>query len=283
MSQLRLLSPAKLNLMLHITGRRPDGYHQLQTVFQLLDYGDTLSFNSRSDNVITLKPQLQNVAYEDNLIIKAAKLIQSYSQTPCGVDIQLEKVLPMGGGIGGGSSNAATTLLALNQLWNINLSLDKLAQLGLQLGADVPVFIKGRSAWAEGIGEQLQAIDIEETWYLVLRPDCEVSTSEIFSHKQLTRNTSPITIAAFFEQGKHNDCEAVVRELYPPVDSALKWLSTKTAADNPARLTGTGSCVFANFANQQLAQQVLQQIPSGITGFIAKGVEISPTHLALNL
>jgi 4-diphosphocytidyl-2-C-methyl-D-erythritol kinase len=283
MPQLTLLSPAKLNLMLHITGRRADGYHQLQTVFQLLDYGDKLTFDSRSDDRITLTPAIAGVAHEDNLIVKAARSLQQLSPTPQGADIQLHKVLPLGGGIGGGSSNAATTLLALNQLWGLQLSLEQLAATGLQLGADVPVFIHGRSAWAEGVGEQLQAIDIPETCYLVVQPGCEVSTAKVFSHKQLTRNTSPITIAAFFEQGIRNDCEAVVRKLYPPVDLAMKWLSSHTPANNPARLTGTGCCVFASFADHFSAQQILQQLPAGMNAFIANGVGISPTHRALNI
>jgi 4-diphosphocytidyl-2-C-methyl-D-erythritol kinase len=277
--QLHLLSPAKLNLMLHITGRRADGYHQLQTVFQLLDYGDTLHYQLRSDTQITLSPDIAGVASADNLIVRAARLLQQSTTSPSGVDIHIEKILPMGGGIGGGSSNAATTLLALNQLWNLHLSIDQLAALGLQLGADVPVFIRGHSAWAEGIGEQLQAIEIPETWYVVLRPECAVSTAEIFSHKQLTRNTSPITIPAFFEQGGHNDCEAVVRALYPAVDAAIKWLNHYS----PARLTGTGSCVFASLPDQQSALQIINQLPENIQGFAARGVNISPTHRELGL
>ena len=283
MSQLSLLAPAKLNLMLHITGRTDNGYHQLQTVFQLLDYGDTLHFRTREDEAINLTPAIAGVANDDNLIIKAAKLLQARCKSPCGADIRLEKILPMGGGIGGGSSNAATTLLALNSLWNVHLSLSELAELGLSLGADVPVFVQGRSAWAEGIGEQLQAIDIPAAYYLVLKPDCEVSTAEIFSHKQLTRNTSPITIAAFFEKGGHNDCEPVVKQLYPQVDSALKWLNNHTDSASPARLTGTGCCVFVSFADALSAQKTLQQLPKGVSGFVAKGVDISPAHTALNL
>ena len=282
MNSLSLLSPAKLNLMLHITGRRSDGYHQLQTLFQLLDYGDTLHFLPRQDNRITLSPALSGVNHEDNLIIKAARLLQTYNNT-LGADITLEKILPMGGGLGGGSSNAATTLLALNQLWNLQLSLTELAKLGLQLGADVPVFVMGRSAWGEGVGEQLQAINIPETWYLVIKPDCEVSTSEIFSHKQLTRNTSPITIAAVFEHGNHNDCEPVVKMLYPQVDRALTWLNNHNPGQRPARLTGTGACVFASFPDQASAQQLLNQLPTELHGFIGKGVNISPAHCTLNL
>ncbi|WP_101759751.1 4-(cytidine 5'-diphospho)-2-C-methyl-D-erythritol kinase [Oceanicoccus sp. KOV_DT_Chl] len=283
MTRLSLLSPAKLNLMLHITGRRADGYHQLQTLFQLLDYGDTLHFQLRDDSQIQLHSELSGVEPQHNLIVKAASLLQSHSQSPLGIDIWLDKILPMGGGIGGGSSNAATTLLALNHLWQLGLDLDQLATLGLQLGADVPVFVRGHSAWAEGVGEQLQAIEIAETWYFVAKPDCSVSTAEIFSHKQLTRDTSPITIAAVFEQGHRNDCEAVVRVLYPQVESALNWLSSHSPNHTPARLTGTGACVFACFPDQQSAQQLLQHLPVGLHGFVAKGVNISPTHRSLNL
>ena len=276
-----LLSPAKLNLMLHITGRRDDGYHLLQTVFQLLDYGDTLHFSLRDDHTITLTPEIAGVALDDNLIIRAARLLQQKADNcpgsrVTGVDISIDKILPMGAGLGGGSSNAATTLLALNQLWNLQLSIAELADLGLQLGADIPVFVKGRSAWAEGVGEQLQAIEIPETWYFVARPGCEVATAEIFCHKQLTRNTSPITIAAFFEQGGGNDCEAVARMLYPQVDSALTWLNRYA----PAQLTGTGACVFASLPDRQSALQILQQLPGELQGFVAKGVNVSPAHQA---
>ncbi len=283
MKTLTVPSPAKLNLMLHITGVREDGYHLLQTVFQLLDYGDTLRFSPRGDNLITLSPAIAGVAYDDNLIVKAAHLLQRQAPQPCGVDIKLTKVLPMGGGIGGGSSNAATTLLALSQLWELHLTIDHLAGIGLQLGADVPVFVRGHSAWAEGIGEQLQALSIAETWYLVIKPDCEVSTAEIFSHKQLTRNTSPITMAAFFEQATFNNCENVVRRLYPQVDAALKWLTDCSVNNRSARLTGTGACVYTDFPDKQSAQQAFNKLPEGLQGFIAKGVDVSPSHLALNL
>ncbi len=282
--RISLLSPAKLNLMLHITGRRADGYHELQTVFQILEYGDTLHFQRRDDNEVSLSPALPGVANEDNLIIRAARLLQAQTVQPCGADIQLDKILPMGGGIGGGSSNAATCLLALNRLWQLGLSIDQLAVLGLQLGADVPVFVRGRTAWAEGVGEQLQAIDIPETWYFVLKPDCEVSTAEIFSHKQLTRNTSPITIAAFFEQGSLNDCQAVVRKLYPAVDSALNWLDQQQATTHSkARLTGTGSCVFATLPDRVSGENLLTRLPANCEAFLARGVNISPTHQALML
>ena len=280
---MKLLSPAKLNLMLHITGRRADGYHQLQTLFQLLDYGDEMDFALATQGELALEPPIPGVNNDDNLIIKAARLLQEKTQCQQGARIRLDKKLPMGGGIGGGSSNAATTLLGLNQLWNTGLSLEQLAELGLQLGADVPVFVLGRSAWAEGVGEQLHAIDIAETWYLVVKPACTVSTAEIFSHKQLTRDTSPITMAAAFEQGGLNDCEPVVRVLYPQVDSALNWLNGYTSQDAPARLTGTGACVFASFSDQASAQQIFHQLPEGLQGFVAKGVNISPAHRALDL
>lgn len=282
---MKLLSPAKLNLMLHITGRRADGYHQLQTLFQLLDYGDTLEFEVNHSGTITLAPALPGVPDSANLIVRAAQLLQQ-SHAPAaklGAHIKLHKTMPMGGGVGGGSSNAATTLLALNALWGCNLELNQLAAMGLQLGADVPVFVKGRSAWAEGVGERLQAIDIPDTWYLVVKPDCAVSTAEIFSHKQLTRDTAPITIAAVFEQGNRNDCEPVVRALYPQVDAALTWLNGHSVNRPPARLTGTGACVFASFPDQQSAQQILHHLPSGLQGFVAKGVNCSPTHRALGL
>jgi 4-diphosphocytidyl-2-C-methyl-D-erythritol kinase len=277
MDKLSLPAPAKLNLFLKLIGQREDGYHLLQTVFQLLDYGDTLDFTLRNDDKILLHNGLPGVKDSDNLIVRAAMLLKEQYDCSLGAEISLQKQLPMGGGIGGGSSDAATTLLALNQLWSIDLSLSQLAELGLQLGADVPVFVHGQTAWAEGIGEQLQAIDIPETWYLVIKPDCQVSTGEIFSHKQLTRNSSPITMASVFEQGASNDCQAIVCELYPKVASTLQWLDQYS----PAQLTGTGACVFARFDNKAAATEVLAQLSSPSTGFIARGVSQSPAHRAL--
>ena len=202
---LQLLSPAKLNLFLHITGRRKDGYHQLQTIFQLLDLGDQMSFTCNNGGKIRLDCTNLNIPAEDNLIYRAATSLKSHCGSKMGADIHIDKHLPQGGGLGGGSSNAATTLLALNHLWNCKLNLSELAAIGLQIGADVPLFVHGFTAWAEGIGEKLQAIEYPEKslpkHYLVIKPDCEVSTEQIFSHQQLTRNTPPITIAAFFEQG----------------------------------------------------------------------------------
>ncbi len=275
---LTLLSPAKLNLFLHITGRRADGYHNLQTLFQLLDYGDTLHFTPRPDNTITLEPSLPGVAAEHNLILRAARQLQPLATGAPGVDIRLEKRLPLGGGLGGGSSNAATALVALNHLWQCGQSTRQLQALGLSLGADVPVFVQGRSAWAEGVGEQLSPLSLPDRWYLVLTPDCRVSTAEIFAHKDLTRGTPDITVAAFLEQGGRNDCQNLVRRLYPAVDEALDWLC-KTAGN--ARLTGTGASVFASFDSAEAAHRILAKAPSHLPGFTARGIDSSPVHRLL--
>lgn len=278
MTSLTLLSPAKLNLFLHITGRRADGYHQLQTLFQLLDYGDEMTFSTRSDGQITLSPDLPGVAFEQNLIIKAVRKLEAYKTADAGVDIQLHKRLPMGGGIGGGSSNAATTLVALNHLWNCGLTRNQLQTIGLQLGADVPVFINAQTAWAEGVGEALEPIKMQPKWFLVVQPGCHVSTAEIFLHKDLTRDTSAIKVAAFLERGGKNDCEALVRRLYPQVDKALNWLQK---FDRNARMTGTGACVFASFESAEKAQQVQALLPSDLPGFVAQGVNQSPLYKLL--
>lgn len=267
-------APAKLNLFLHITGRRPNGYHELQTLFQLLDYGDQLDFSLRPDNRIELESNLVGVTPQDNLIVRAAKLMHAY-QPEAGVTIKLDKRLPMGGGLGGGSSDAATTLVALNQLWRCGLTLEQLQQLGLQLGADVPVFVGGQSAWAEGIGERLQPMEIKPQWFLVLSPTCQVSTAQIFSHKELTRDTPNITVAAFLEQGAGNDCQALVRKLYPQVDKALIWLQ-KFAPH--AQMSGTGACIFAAFESAEKAQETLAQAPNDLPGFVARGVNRSPVY-----
>lgn len=284
-TRLRLPSPAKLNLFLHVTGRRADGYHELQTVFQLLDYGDTLEFEATDTPAIELAPSLPGVPDADNLVVRAARLLQSATGCRRGARIELTKRLPLGGGIGGGSSNAATTLLALNHLWRLGLSTTELAALGLQLGADVPVFVEGRSAWAEGVGERLQPVALGPRNYLILVPPCAVSTARIFSHEALTRNSSPITIAAFLREGGRNDCEPVVRKLYPEVAFALDWLSGFNSAgmqDSP-RMTGTGACVFASFATRAEAESVARQVPAGYRGFVAQGVDVSPVHVALGL
>lgn len=284
MDLLTLPSPAKLNLFLHITGRRDDGYHTLQTLFQLLDFGDEISFRRRGDNLITLQPDIEGVPSEDNLIVRAARILQNQAlqiQHPpaslLGADIYLTKRLPMGGGIGGGSSNAATTLLALNHLWGLQLNIDTLAELGRQLGADVPVFVRGQTAWAEGIGEQLQAVEMPEHWFVVLAPNCHVSTAKVFSHKDLTRDTQNITLAAVLEQGGHNDCQPLVLRLYPEVKEALEWLSQFGVA----RMTGTGACVFASFDNKASAEAVLAQVPEPLSGFVARAVNQSAVHTLL--
>lgn len=278
MGQLTLLAPAKLNLFLHINGRRSDGYHLLQTVFQLLDYGDELELSSNSSGNVSLSPSIPGVALEDNLIYRAAILLQQHTGCTLGADIKLSKRLPMGGGIGGGSSDAATTLVGLNHLWQTQLNKNQLQQLGQQLGADVPVFIGAQSACAEGIGEQLQAIEIEQKWYVVLKPNCHVSTAEIFSNKRLTRDTPAIKVAAFLEQGNRNDCQAVVEMLYPKVSFALNWLEQFA----PAKMTGTGACVFSAFSNKADAENVLSQRPDNFDGFVAKGINQSPLWFYLS-
>lgn len=269
---LQLPAPAKLNLFLHILGRREDGYHELQTLFQLLDYGDQLSFRHRHDGQIKLSPEFPDIPSESNLVYRAAKALQNETGCTLGADIHLNKNLPAGGGIGGGSSDAASTLVGLNHLWKTQLSKDALCQLGLGLGADVPVFINGQSAWAEGVGEQLQAIELEEKWYLVLAPNCHVSTAEVFSNKCLTRDSSAITVAAFLEQGGQNDCQPLVSSLYPEVAEALNWL----AQFAPAKMTGTGACVFASFTEKSAAEAIFKQKPEHFQGFIAKGIQESP-------
>ncbi len=270
MTTLSASAPAKLNLFLHITGRRDDGYHELQTLFQLLDFGDTLHFEVTGDGELSLESPELGIPAEDNLIMKAARLLRA--DTGAGARIRLDKRIPAGGGLGGGSSDAATTLLALNHLWQLGHSNTTLQAMGRELGADVPVFVAGHSAWAEGVGERLTPVDLPERWYLVISPDCHVATGEIFARPELTRNTPPITIAAFFAGGSRNDCQTVVRNLYPEVDNALIWLDK--AGD--ARLTGTGACVFASFQSRAEADAVQQQVPAGWTAFVARGVNRSP-------
>lgn len=282
MQNLTVPAPAKLNLCLNITGRRADGYHELQTMFQLLDVGDTLHFSH--DKQLNVSPDFPNLKMEDNLVYRAAAALKKATDYQGGANIVLDKQLPMGGGIGGGSSNAATTLLALNQLWQTQLNIDSLADIGRQLGADVPVFVRGHSAWAEGVGEVLEPVELPEKYFFVLIPPCHVSTAEIFSHSELTRSNSPITMSAFFQGAKLNVCQTVVRKLYPDVDKALVWLENLA----PAQLTGTGCCVFASFDNAEQATAVLQQLPqkmkeTGFKGFVAKGVNRSSAYEALQL
>ena len=275
---LSLPAPAKLNLFLHITGRRKDGYHLLQTLFQFLDYGDTLHFTPRDDGQIRLTSELPGVAAEDNLIVRAARSLQQASGTRLGADIRLDKRLPMGGGIGGGSSDAATTLLGLDRLWNTRLGEDRLAELGLQLGADVPVFVRGRAAWAEGVGEQLTPVEVDEPWYLVVAPACQVSTAEIFSDERLTRDTPAITLAAFREHGGRNDCLPVVTARYPEIRNTLILLNKFCEA----KMTGTGSCLFGAFPNEREADKVRARLPATLQAFVAKGCNVSPLHALLD-
>jgi 4-diphosphocytidyl-2-C-methyl-D-erythritol kinase len=267
------LAPAKLNLFLHILGRREDGYHDLQTLFQLLEAGDTLRFAAAPRGELQLHLNTnstgQVVPLADNLILKAARLLRDHVGKPqLGAEIQLDKQLPMGGGLGGGSSDAATTLLALNQLWDLGLTQQELQSLGLQLGADVPVFIGGRSAWGEGVGENLKPIELPPRWYLVITPNCLVSTAQIFDHENLTRNTPAIKMADFLAGRSRNDCESVTRNLYPEVDKALNWLSQY----GPARMTGTGASVFADFPGEEPARAALSALPDYWRGFVAQGI-----------
>jgi 4-diphosphocytidyl-2-C-methyl-D-erythritol kinase len=276
---LTLPAPAKLNLFLHITGRRSDGYHNLQTLFQLLDYGDALSFTPDASTLISFSCNNPLLETDDNLVLRAAHLLQTTLAINTGCHIHLDKKLPMGGGVGGGSSDAATTLVALNELWQCGLSEAQLQQLGLQLGADVPVFLHGHTAWAEGVGEKLQDMLLPEAWFVVITPDCQVSTARIFNHQELTRNSAAIRIPAFPFSGSRNDCEQVVCALYPQVQSALNWLNKFAAA----RMSGTGASVFASFASREQAAAVLEQLPLEFAGFVAQGVNRSPLHQKLDI
>ncbi len=276
-AELILPAPAKLNLMLHILGRRADGYHELQTLFQFLDAGDELGFALRRDGEIRLHTAIEGVPHDSNLIVRAARLLQQHSHCPLGADIWLDKRLPMGGGIGGGSSDAATTLLGLNRLWQLNCSEDLLASLGLSLGADVPVFVRGRAAFAEGVGEKLQPVTLPEPWFLVAIPQVLVSTAEIFSDPELTRDTPPIKVRSLLEGGGRNDCQPVVMKRYPEVRNVLILLNKFV----PTRLTGTGACVFGSFPNQDDAGKVARQLPATLPSFIAQGRNISMLHRKL--
>ncbi|MBC3467588.1 4-(cytidine 5'-diphospho)-2-C-methyl-D-erythritol kinase [Pseudomonas sp. RW10S2] len=277
MHRLTLPAPAKLNLWLHITGRRADGYHELETVFQFLDHADQLSFELRNDGLIRLNTEIADVPHDSNLIVRAARKLQEQSGTQLGVDIWLDKILPMGGGIGGGSSDAATTLLALHHLWQLDWPVDRLAALGLTLGADVPVFVRGHAAFAQGVGEQLTPVDPEEPWYVVLVPQVSVSTAEIFSHPELTRDSLPLKMRPVPEGNSRNDCQPVVEQRYPEVRNALNSLGKFTEA----RMTGTGSCVFGAFPSKAEADRVLALLSETQTGFVAKGSNVSMLHRKL--
>ena len=272
--RLSLAAPAKLNLFLHVTGRRADGYHTLQTLFQLLAWGDRVELATRRDGAVTLAGPDLGIASEANLAVRAARALQQLPAAPprAGVHITLHKRIPTGGGLGGGSSDAATTLLGLNRLWRLGLDADALAVVAATLGADVPVFARGHSAWAEGIGERLTPVQLAPAWYVVLHPGCHVDTGRIFGERELTRDTPPITIPAFFAGASRNDCEPVVCRLYPAVADALAWLRRFGAA----QLTGTGACVFSRFASEEAAREVAARAPAPWRAVVAAGVNRSP-------
>ncbi len=260
-------APAKLNLMLRITGRRDDGYHLLQTVFQMIDLCDWLTFHRVDGGGVSLLRPIQGVAEQDDLTVRAALLLKQHTGCEQGVCIEIEKNLPMGGGLGGGSSDAATTLVVLNKLWNLGLSTEELMALGLRLGADVPVFVFGQTAWGEGVGEELRAITVPEKWVVIIKPDCHVNTGEIFSAETLTRDSKPVTMCDFIAGDDRNDCEAVVSKLYPAVGKALKALSRFSRA----RLTGTGACVFAQFDSEVEAVEAGEALKKEWSVFVSKG------------
>ncbi len=266
-------APAKLNLFLHVTGRRPDGYHELQTVFQFLDAGDRLWFDVLDRPGIELQGGLPGIAAGEDLVERAARLLGEHTGCRLGARIRLDKRLPAGGGLGGGSSDAATVLVALNVLWGLGLDDDRLAALGLALGADVPVFVRGLAAWAEGVGEKLTPLpQLEEPWYLVVDPRVSVSTAEIFSDPGLTRNGPSLKIPAFLSGAGVNQLEPVVVRRYPEVGKALDWLSKH----QPAQMTGSGACVFARCPDRRQAEAILAQLPAPWAGFVARGRNRSP-------
>lgn len=269
-------APAKLNLFLHITGRRADGYHTLQTVFQFLDYGDELEFTVTDDDRIARLTPLPGIPEDRDLTVRAARLLQETAGIRRGTHIRLTKRIPAGGGLGGGSSDAATTLLVLNELWGANLSRAELATLGLKLGADVPVFVRGQAAWAEGIGEILTPLEPEQAWYLVVVPPVHVSTAQVFATLELTRYSPPLTIRDFHEgRGLRNDLEPVVRSRYPEVDRAMRWLSEF----GEPRMSGSGGCVFLKVTGADRGRQILERIPKPFSGFVARGMNRHPLYM----
>ena len=274
-----LPAPAKLNLMLHITGRRDDGYHLLETVFQFIDLVDHIEFSANETGSIERLPGNSPVAAAEDILLTTASLLQSRFQVVKGVSIGIDKRIPVGGGLGGGSSDAATCLLALNRLWELDLSLDQLAGIGLELGADVPVFVYGRAAWASGIGEVLQAIELEELIYLVIDPKLAVSTAQIFAAQELTRNCDPLTIRAFLRGSGSNVCEPVVRNLYPQVGEVIDWLSQYAVA----KMSGTGACVFAAIDSLAQAEVVKSRVPLEWNAYITRAMNCSPVHQQLGL
>jgi len=266
------LAPAKLNLMLRVLGRRDDGYHRLQTVFQFVDRCDRLFFEPRRDGRIERPEGPDAIPPEQDLVTRAARALKEASGTPRGVTIRVDKRLPMGGGLGGGSSDAATTLQALNAVWDTRLSEDQLAEIGLRLGADVPVFVRGRAAWAEGVGETLSMVSLPRPWYLVLAPPVHVSTAAVFGDPGLTRDSLPITLADFLRGDAKNDCLAPVLAHYPAVKEAFDWLERRAEA----KLTGTGACLFAALATRENADALLAEAPTGIPAFVSRARNRSP-------
>jgi 4-diphosphocytidyl-2-C-methyl-D-erythritol kinase len=273
-AETRWAAPAKLNLFLHVTGRRADGYHELQTLFQLIDLADTITLSPRTDGRVERTAGPAGVPADADLSVRAARGLKEASGARAGVDIGVHKRIPLGAGLGGGSTDAATTLLALNELWECRLPLEELTRLGLQLGADVPVVIQGFSAWAEGVGERLTPVTLPERWYVIIYPGVAVSTREVFQSAELTRNSPLITIRAFFESGGHNDCEPVVRARSPEVAEALEWLGRFGAA----HLSGTGSCVFSACTSAADAERRAAQVPDRWISFVARGLNSSPVH-----
>jgi 4-diphosphocytidyl-2-C-methyl-D-erythritol kinase len=267
-------APAKLNLFLHVTGRRADGYHELQTLFQLIDLCDTIAISVREDGQIERPVGPPDVPAETDLTVRAARVLKSATGMRLGATLKVRKRIPRGGGLGGGSSDAATTLLGLNEVWGCGLSLNELASLALPLGADVPVFVQGSSAWAEGVGERLTPVALPGTWYVVIYPGVAVSTREVFQSPELTRNSPLITIRAFFDSGGRNDCEPVVCSRVAPVAEALEWL----ARFAPARLTGTGSCVFGACGSASDAERLAARVPDRWMSYVARGLNTSPVH-----
>ena len=276
-------APAKLNLFLHVTGRRDDGYHELQTAFQFVGLCDEIELSVRADDRIERDGSLPGVAARDDLTVRAALALRTASGVGHGATIRVRKRIPMGGGLGGGSSDAATVLVALNALWGIDWPPGRLAEIGLALGADVPVFVHGHAAWAEGVGERLALLAPLEQWFVLLRPECAIATAAVFGDPRLTRNTPPQRISAFADGFGHNDCEPVVRARHPPVGAAMDWLSSRV----PARLTGTGSCIFGRCGTgpvgEARAREVAAQAEAhGLEAWAVRGLNRSPLLEALS-
>ena len=273
------LSPAKINLFLHITSKRDDGYHNLQTIFQLLDFYDEIDFSLRNDGKINRTSGNEDILISDDLMIKSAKKLKQYSTTNFGVDIKIIKKIPTGGGLGGGSSNAATTLVALNKLWNLKLTNTELISIGKDIGADVPIFIEGRSSWAEGIGEILTPLNLPEYYYLVVSINKQISTREIFSHKALTMSPLQRKITDFsLVSNPHNDCLDAAIDLESEIKDALMYLNSTRKHVDEARMTGSGSCVFVAFENESDALIANKELPSKWVGFVAKAIDKSPLY-----